>query len=320
MKKPILYIVIPCYNEEAVLPVMNSIFLEKLTELINNGMIDEKSRILFVNDGSNDNTWKIICDLAELNRYFTGISQSRNRGHQNAVLAGLMEAKDKADITISIDCDGQDDINAMNRMVEEYLNGCEIVYGVRSKRESDTLFKRVTAETFYKLMNAMGAEVVFNHADYRLVSSRVLKEFASFKEVNIFLRGMFPLVGFKSTSVPYERFERVAGHSHYPLSKMLALAFDGITSLSIKPIRIITGIGIFISLLSFMGVLWSIIMYLMGHSVAGWPSTISIICFIGGVQLVSIGVLGEYVGKVYLEVKARPRYIISERTEYRQDD
>lgn len=320
MKKPILYIVIPCYNEEAVLPVMNSRFLEKLVELITDGLIDEKSRILFVNDGSKDDTWKIICDLAESNRYFTGISQSRNRGHQNAVLAGLMEAKDKADITISIDCDGQDDINAMNQMVEEYLNGCEIVYGVRSKRESDTLFKRVTAEAFYKLMNAMGAEVVFNHADYRLVSSRVLKEFANFKEVNIFLRGMFPLVGFKSTSVPYERHERVAGSSHYPLSRMLALAFDGITSLSIKPIRIITGIGIFISLLSFIGVLWSIIMYFMGHSVAGWPSTISIICFIGGVQLVSIGVLGEYVGKVYLEVKARPRYIISERTEDRHDD
>lgn len=233
----ILYIIIPCYNEETVLPITSKMFLDKLTSLIQSNTISNSSRILFVNDGSKDKTWEIICNLAKQDEHFIGISQSRNRGHQNAVLAGLMEAKDKCDITISIDCDGQDDINAMDEMVEQYKQGCEIVYGVRSKRDTDTFFKRFTAEGFYKLLNWMGAEVVYNHADYRLVSSRVLKEFANFKEVNLFLRGMFPLVGFKSTSVYYERHERIAGESHYPLTKMLSLAFDGITSLSIKPIR-----------------------------------------------------------------------------------
>lgn len=241
--KPVLYIVIPCYNEEKVLPITCELFLKKIITLVKKNKIDNNSRILFVNDGSKDRTWEIICELAKKDEHYMGISQSRNRGHQNAVLAGLMEAKDKCDITISIDCDGQDDINAMDEMVDQYLDGSEIVYGVRSKRDTDTFFKRFTAEGFYKLMNLMGAEVVFNHADYRLVSSRVLKEFANFEEVNIFLRGMFPLVGFKSTSVYYERHERIAGESHYPLSKMLALAFDGITSLSIKPIRMITGLG-----------------------------------------------------------------------------
>ena len=315
MKKPILYIVVPCYNEEKVLPITSNIFLGKLEELIRKDMVDKKSRILFVDDGSKDTTWQIITSLSKANKYFIGISQSRNRGHQNSVLAGLMEAKDKADITISIDCDGQDDIDAMNQMVEEYLNGCEIVYGVRSSRKKDTLFKRVTAEGFYKFMSIMGVEVIFNHADYRLVSSKVLKEFSNFKEVNIFLRGMFPLVGFKSTSVYYERNERLAGESHYPLSKMIALALNGITSLSIKPIRFITELGIIISLLSFIGVLWTVITHFIGFSVAGWASITSIVCFMGGVQLISIGVLGEYIGKIYLETKARPRYIISERTE-----
>ena len=250
--------------------------------------------------------------------HYKGISQSRNRGHQNAVLAGLMEAKDVCDITISIDCDGQDDINAMDAMVDAYLDGCEIVYGVRSRRDTDTFFKRFTAEGFYKVMNWMGAEVVFNHADYRLVSSRVLQEFANYKEVNIFLRGMFPLVGFKSTSVYYERHERIAGESHYPLSKMLALAFDGITSLSVKPLHLITGLGCGIAVLSFIGVIWSVIVALTGHSVAGWASMTSIVCFIGGVQLICLGVLGEYIGKIYMEVKHRPRYIISERTEEKE--
>lgn len=314
MNVPILYIVVPCYNEEEVLPITCKLFLEKITDLEVKGIISKKSRILFVNDGSKDSTWEIIKELSGKDEHFIGISQSRNRGHQNAVLAGLMEAKDWCDITISIDCDGQDDINAIDRMIEEYLNGCEIVYGVRAKRDTDTFFKRVTAEGFYKLLNALGVEVVFNHADYRLVSSKVLNEFANFKEVNIFLRGMFPLVGFKSTSVYYDRHERIAGESHYPLSKMLALAFEGITSLSIKPIRLITVMGIFISLLSFMGVIWTVVMYFVGGSVAGWASTTSIICFIGGVQLVSLGVLGEYIGKIYMEVKRRPRYIISERT------
>ena len=318
--KPILYIVIPCYNEEKVLPITSKIFLDKLKELIEKELIHENSRILFVNDGSKDQTWEIICKLAEEESFFMGISQSRNRGHQNAVLAGLMEAKDQCDITISIDCDGQDDIMAMNRMVEEYLEGAEIVYGVRSKRATDTFFKRVTAEGFYKLLNWMGAEVVFNHADYRLISSRVLKEFAEFKEVNIFLRGMIPLVGFKSTCVYYERLERMAGKSHYPLKKMLALAFDGITSLSIKPIRMITGMGIFVSFCSFIGVIWSVVIQILGKTVAVWASMTSIICFIGGIQLICLGVLGEYIGKIYLETKARPRYIISERTKEKQGD
>ena len=269
---------------------------------------------MFVNDGSKDRTWEIILELAKKDEHFIGISQSRNRGHQNAVLAGLMEAKDCCDITISIDCDGQDDINAMDQMIEEYYDGCEIVYGVRSKRETDTIFKRCTAQGFYKLLNAMGAEVVYNHADYRLVSSRVLQEFANYKEVNLFLRGMFPLVGFKSTSVYYERHERIAGESHYPLRKMLALAFDGITSLSVKPIRMITELGIIIAMLSFAGVIWSIVMALLGRTVAGWASMVCIVAFIGGVQLICTGVIGEYIGKIYMEVKHRPRYIISERT------
>lgn len=316
--QPILYIVIPCYNEEQVLPITCSMFLEKIKSLVQKEKISDESRILFVNDGSKDKTWEIIKQLAKEDYHYKGISQSRNRGHQNAVLAGLMEAKDVCDITISIDCDGQDDIHAMDAMVDAYLDGCEIVYGVRSRRDTDTFFKRFTAEGFYKVMNWMGAEVVFNHADYRLVSSRVLQEFANYKEVNIFLRGMFPLVGFKSTSVYYERHERIAGESHYPLSKMLALAFDGITSLSVKPLHLITGLGCGIAVLSFIGVIWSVIVALTGHSVAGWASMTSIVCFIGGVQLICLGVLGEYIGKIYMEVKHRPRYIISERTEEKE--
>ena len=311
---PVLYIVIPCYNEEKVLPITAPMFLDKIRELVNAGKISDDSRVLFVNDGSKDSTWPIIQDLARKDPHYLGICQSRNRGHQNAVLAGLMESKDRCDITISIDCDGQDDINAMNDMVDAYLDGCEVVYGVRSKRDTDTFFKRFTAESFYKLMNWMGAEVVFNHADYRMVSSRVLQEFANFKEVNIFLRGMFPLVGFKSTSVYYERAERLAGESHYPLKKMLALAFDGITSLSVKPIRLITGFGCAVSLLSFLGVVWAVVMSLLGQTVSGWASTICIVCFMGGVQLICLGVIGEYVGKIYMETKQRPRYIISEKT------
>ena len=316
--QPILYIVIPCYNEEQVLPITCSMFLEKIKSLVQKEKISDDSRILFVNDGSKDKTWEIIKQLAKEDYHYKGISQSRNRGHQNAVLAGLMEAKDVCDITISIDCDGQDDINAMDAMVDAYLDGCEIVYGVRRRRDTDTFFKRFTAEGFYKVMNWMGAEVVFNHADYRLVSSRVLQEFVNYKEVNIFLRGMFPLVGFKSTSVYYERHERIAGESHYPLSKMLALAFDGITSLSVKPLHLITGLGCGIAVLSFIGVIWSVIVALTGHSVAGWASMTSIVCFIGGVQLICLGVLGEYIGKIYMEVKHRPRYIISERTEEKE--
>ena len=316
MSKPILWIVIPCYNEEQVLPITAPLFLKKINDLAAAGLVSEKSRVLFVNDGSRDATWSLIQKFAAEDEHFIGISQSRNRGHQNAVLAGLMEAlhSGSCDITISIDCDGQDDINAMDGMVDAYRDGCDVVYGVRSKRDTDTFFKRFTAESFYKLLNAMGAEVVFNHADYRLLSSRVLEEFAKFREVNLFLRGMVPLVGFKSTCVTYERHERIAGESHYPLSKMLALAFDGITSLSTKPIRFITGFGVFVALVSFIGVLWAVIEAALGLTVSGWASMTSIICFVSGVQLICLGVIGEYIGKIYLETKHRPRYIISEAT------
>ena len=319
-KQPILYIVIPCYNEEKVLPITSGMFLEKINTLAAAGKISPESRVLFVNDGSKDSTWNIITELAAKDEHYIGISQSRNRGHQNTVLAGLMEAKDKCDITISIDCDGQDDINAMDEMVDAYREGCEVVYGVRSRRDTDTFFKRFTAEGFYHLMNFLGADIVFNHADYRLISSRVLQEFANFKEVNIFLRGMVPLVGFKSTSVYYERHERLAGESHYPLKKMLALAFDGITSLSVKPIRFITGLGLIFSVLSFVGVLWAVVASILGRTVVGWASTMCIVCFMGGIQLLCLGVIGEYIGKIYLETKARPRYIISERTWEKPED
>ncbi len=319
-QSPVLYIVIPCYNEQEVLPITAPQFLKKINDLSAAGKISPESRVLFVNDGSKDNTWNIICDLAKQDPHYLGICQSRNRGHQNAVLAGLMEAKDRCDITISIDCDGQDDINAMDAMVDAYRDGCEVVYGVRSKRDTDTFFKRFTAESFYKLLNAMGAEVVFNHADYRLMSARVLKEFANFKEVNLFLRGMVPLVGFKSTAVTYERHERIAGESHYPLSKMLSLAFDGITSLSVKPIRFITGFGVLVALISFIGVIWAIVEAALGATVSGWASTTCIICFVSGVQLICLGVIGEYIGKIYMETKARPRYIISERTWDKEED
>ena len=298
-------VVIPLYNKgHYIVNTINSVLNQTFQDY----------EIIVVDDGSKDNTWEIIKDLAKQDEHYVGITQSCNRGHQNAVLAGLMEAKELCDITISIDCDGQDDINAMNEMVDAYADGCEIVYGVRSKRDTDTFFKRFTAESFYRLLNSMGAEVVFNHADYRLVSSKVLKEFANYKEVNIFLRGMFPLVGFKSTSVYYERNERIAGESHYPLSKMLSLAFDGITSLSIKPIRIITGFGIFVAFISLVLIIYSIVQHFMGNTLGGWTSTMIVVCFLGGIQLISLGVIGEYVGKTYMETKQRPRYIISEKT------
>ena len=309
-----LYIIIPCYNEEQVLPITAPQFLEKIIQLINENKISDDSRILFVDDGSKDSTWDIIKELAASDPHNIGISQSRNRGHQNAVLAGLMEAKDQCDITISIDCDGQDDINAIDEMIVQYKKGFEVVYGVRSKRETDTFFKRFTAEGFYKLLNIMGVEAVFNHADYRLISSRALQEFAEFHEVNLFLRGMIPLVGFPSTSVYYERHERLAGESHYPLSKMLTLAFDGITSLSIKPIRMITMFGFAVTALSVLGILWAVISWIKGTTVSGWASLICIVCFFGGAILMALGIIGEYVGKAYIETKARPRYIISDRT------
>ena len=314
MNCPILYIIIPCYNEQEVLPITSELFLDKLMYLIQRRKISEQSRILFVNDGSKDNTWEIITELSRCNHHFIGISQSRNRGHQNAVLAGLMEVKDLCDITISIDCDGQDDINAMDAMLERYYEGNEIVYGVRERRDTDTFFKRFTAECFYKLLTRMGVESVYNHADYRLISARALNSFSRFEEVNIFLRGMIPLVGYQSTSVYYERKERIAGESHYPFQKMLALAIDGITSLSIKPIRLITCFGSFAALLGFLGIIWSIVALIAKKTVSGWTSIICIVCIMGGIQLLSLGVIGEYIGKIYLETKRRPRYIISERT------
>ena len=311
---PSLYIIIPCYNEQEVLPVTAPMFRQKLLDLIAAGKIADESRILFVNDGSKDRTWELIRQMAKAEEHIIGISQSRNRGHQNAVLAGLMEAKDRCDITISIDCDGQDDIDAMDKMVDAYLQGNEVVYGVRSSRETDTFFKRTTAQGFYKFLSAMGAEVVYNHADYRLISSRVLQEFADFHEVNLFLRGMIPLVGFQSTTVEYARHERLAGESHYPLKKMIALAMDGITSLSVKPLRLITSFGVLVALISFIGCVWALIDALVGKTVAGWASMTCIICFVSGVQLISLGIIGEYIGKIYMETKRRPRYIISERT------
>ena len=320
MGNPVLSIVIPCYNEEKVLPVTSGMFLEKIRSLIAAGKIAAGSRIIFVDDGSSDSTWQIITELSKTDGTYTGIRLSRNRGHQNAVLAGLMEAKDRLDITITIDCDGQDDIDAMDRMIDEYRAGAEIVYGVRSSRGTDSFFKRFTAESFYRVMRALGAETVFNHADYRLVSSKVLRAFADFSEVNLFLRGMFPLVGFRSACVYYERRSRIAGESHYPLRKMLHLAFDGITSLSVKPLHIIIALGCLVAFVSFVAVIWSVVVRLPGRSVSGWASTVSIICFIGGIQLVCTGVIGEYVGKIYLEVKRRPRYIISERTVEPQEE
>lgn len=311
----ILYIVVPCYNEAKVLPITSEMFLGELNSLVERGLVSDKSRILFVDDGSKDDSWERINSYARSNEHFLGIAQSRNRGHQNAVLAGLMEAYERqADITISIDCDGQDDVKAMEEMVKEYYEGCEVVYGVRNNRRKDTFFKRKTAEGFYKFMNFMGAEVVYNHADYRLLSRRAIKELKGFREVNLFLRGMIPLVGFKSTSVYYERQERIAGKSHYPLSKMMGLAFDGVTSMSIKPIRIIMLLGILVAALSFAGIVWAVVTTILGQTVAGWASTVCIVCFLSGVQMVSIGVIGEYIGKIYMEVKDRPRYIISERT------
>lgn len=312
--KPILYVIIPCYNEEEVLEVTCGIFIDEIKDLVNKNKISEESHIIYVDDGSKDKTWDIITRLSKCNGCINGIRLSRNRGHQNAVLAGLLESKDECDISITIDCDGQDDVHAMEDMVDAYNDGADIVYGVRSDRSTDTFFKRFTAESYYHLLNIMGVEVIFNHADYRLMSSKVLQELSKFKEVNLFLRGMVPLIGYKSTSVYYERHERMGGKSHYPLRKMLMLAFDGITSLSIKPIRLITFLGFLIAFLSFLGIIWIIIGTFSGNTIQGWASSTCLICMVSGVQMMSLGVIGEYIGKIYLEVKARPRYIISEIT------
>lgn len=311
---PTLSIVVPCFNESEVLPLTHQSFLDQLNYLISLDLISERSFILYVNDGSTDNTWDLIKQYSESSPHFEGISLSRNRGHQNALLAGLYVSKDRVDITISIDCDGQDDIKKTEDMINLYNQGCDVVYGVRSSRETDSFFKRTSAQLFYKLLNSLGAEVVYNHADYRLLSRRALCGLFEFKEVNLFLRGLVPLVGFKSGTVEYKREERLAGSSHYPLKKMLKLAFDGITSLSIKPIRVITNFGVFFSLIGFLGMIWAVYTQIVGNTVAGWASIICLICFFGGLQLLALGVIGEYIGRIYLESKHRPRFIISDTT------
>ena len=306
----VLNLVIPCYNEEEALPLTKKELDKKMSSLIEEGLISENSKVVLVNDGSKDKTWEIITKIHKENHMYVGINLTRNRGHQNALLAGLMYAKNHADICISMDADLQDDINVMDDMIKKYNAGADVVYGVRSSRKKDTFFKKFTAEAFYKLMNIMGVEVVFNHADCRLMSKRALEGLSEFKEVNLFLRGIVPQVGYKTDIAYYERSERVAGESKYPLKKMLAFAIDGITSFSIKPLRMITSIGFIILILSFVVLIYSIIMKLIGNTVSVWTFIVCSIWLIGGIQTLCIGVIGEYIGKIYSETKHRPRYII----------
>ena len=310
---PVLYLVIPCYNEEQVLPLTSGKFKGKLDELIEAGKISDKSRVMFVNDGSKDTTWDILTSLCEESEEYCAISLSRNRGHQNALIAGLMEAKKYADITISMDCDGQDDINAITEMVDEYAKGSEIVYGVRNDRTTDSWFKRTTAQSYYKILRGMGVDIIPDHADYRLMSARVLNALEGYGEVNLFLRGIIPQLGFKQSYVYYSRAEREAGTTHYPLSKMLSLAIDGITSFSVRPLRLITGFGLLVALLSFIGIIYVLVSVISGYYVDGWASTTCILCFVSGIQMISLGVIGEYIGRIYLETKQRPRYFVAER-------
>ena len=305
-----LYLVIPCYNEEEVLPETSRRLLEKLAGMVAAGMVTEKSRILFVDDGSKDKTWELISRLLREHRQISGLKLSRNRGHQNALLAGLMTAKQYADMAISMDADLQDDVDAVDRFVEDYYKGSDVVYGVRSSRETDTAFKRGTAQGFYKFMQALGVDIVDNHADYRLMSRRALEGLAQYKEVNLFLRGVVPLIGFPSAIVTYERHERFAGESKYPLKKMLSFAFDGITSFSVKPIRMITWLGVLIFIASIIMLLVLLVQKLFGYTVQGWTTLMGSIWMIGGIQLLCLGIIGEYVGKIYAEVKQRPRFII----------
>ena len=314
-KLPILYIVVPCYNEEEVLYETTKRLKVKLKEIIKSKKVSNQSRVMYVNDGSKDKTWDIIKEINNNEELFTGISLSRNRGHQNALLGGLLTAKNYADVVISMDADLQDDIDAIEKMIDKYHEGNDIVYGARSTRKKDSFFKRFTAETFYKLMKYLGVDCVYNHADYRLTSKKVLDEFSNFKEVNLFLRGMFPLVGFKSDVVYYERNERYAGNSKYPLKKMLNFAWDGITSFSVKPLRLICILGFIILFISIAIMIYSVIRKLTGNTVPGWTFLSISIWFIGGIQMISIGIIGEYIGKIYQETKRRPRYIISENLE-----
>lgn len=315
-----LYLVIPCYNEEEVLPETAKRLKEKLLQLQENGKIAEKSRIVFVNDGSKDRTWELIQQLHRENPIYSGINLSRNRGHQNALLAGLMTVKEHADMVISMDADLQDDINAIDEMIDKYLEGIDIVYGVRSSRVKDTFFKKATAESFYKLMNSMGANTVFNHADYRLMSKRALEGLAEFREVNLFLRGIVPMIGYSWDVVYYERGERFAGESKYPLGKMLAFAIEGITSLSTRPIRMITGLGFLIFLVSIGMLIYSVIRHFMGATIVGWTTLMVSVWAIGGLILLSLGVVGEYIGKIYLETKERPRFIIESFLQDTEED
>lgn len=311
--EPVLYLVIPCYNEATVLPVTAPMFLSKLDSLILDGKIHKDSRILFVNSGSTDGTMDVIRSLCDMETQYIGLSLSRNQGQQGAMLAGLSEAVDRCDITITVDCDGQDDLNAIDEMVEAFWNGSEIVYGVRSDRRSDSFWKRTTAVGFYKFMDLLGVETVYNHSEYRLMSSRAVRELLNFKEVNLFLRGLVPLVGFKSRCVYFERHERAAGETHYSYGKLMALAFEGITSFSVKPIRLISAVGAIFALCGLLGYGWALWSFFSGNTVPGWPSLYCLIIGVGGIQLLSLGVIGEYIGKIYLETKARPRFIIDER-------
>jgi glycosyltransferase involved in cell wall biosynthesis len=307
-----LFVAVPCYNEEEVLPDSAVKLRDKLKTMMSIGIISEDSRIVFIDDGSKDRTWELICELHRIDKIYRGIRLSRNRGHQNALMAGLMTLRHEADAVISIDADLQDDIEVFDEMVRRYEDGCDVVYGVRSKRETDTFFKRVTAEAYYKVLDRMGAKVIFNHADFRLMSKRALDAFSEFRETNLFLRGLVPMIGYRSEIVTYERSERLAGESKYPLSKMLALAWEGITSLSTKPIKLITRLGLIIFLVSVIALIYTLIRYLTGATETGWASLAISIWAIGGLQLLAIGIIGEYIGKIYLETKHRPRFIIEE--------
>lgn len=318
--REILYLVIPCYNEEEVLRETSKRLLEKINKMIDNEQISDNSKILFVNDGSKDRTWDVIEELHDSDSIFSGVNLSRNRGHQNALLAGLMVAKEYADMVISLDADLQDDVDVIEKFVEEYYSGSDVVYGVRSSRKTDTFFKRTTALGFYKVMNSLGVNVVYNHADYRLMSKRALEGLAEFKEVNLFLRGIVPLIGYKHSIVEYERHERFAGESKYPLKKMLAFAVDGITSFSIKPIRLISVLGFSIFFVSLIALIYSLIVKFLGKTETGWTSLVISIWMIGGIQLLSLGVIGEYIGKIYNETKARPRYIIKNKLISNKDE
>lgn len=312
MKDTKLFVVLPCYNEEEVLGETSKRLLELYGKMISEGTVSPESKIVFVDDGSRDRTWEIISGLCEQNNIYRGVKLAHNAGHQNALLGGLMTIKDECDCAVSIDADLQDDINVIPEMVKKFDNGCDVVYGVRSERKTDSFFKRTTAQGFYKFMAMMGVDVVYNHADYRLMSRRALNDLESFKEVNLFLRGLVPLIGYKSDSVYYERAERFAGESKYPLKKMLSFAFDGITSFSVKPIKVLWSMGLIVCVAAVIAAIYTLVSKFFGYTSDGWASLMCSIWFLGGVQLVSIGIIGEYIGKIYKESKARPRYIIEE--------